>query len=122
MQHYVTSNIQVTLIQLKVYRHDSIDPNPRISDSVYLKDMPKNIKGLHKQVHIDIVHIRGTDDGNAEIVLASGDLALFVVLTTRAEGIFSRNCITLRPFENTVSETRETSFSWFIHALLLSNT
>lgn len=81
-----TSNIQVTLIQLKVYYYDSLGSNPRISDTVYLKDLPKNIKGLHKRVHIDVVHIRETGDGDAEIVLASEDLALFVVLTTRAEG------------------------------------
>ena len=76
----------IGLIQLKVYYYDSLGSNPRISDTVYLKDLPKNIKGLHKRVHIDIVHIRETNDGDAEIVLASEDLALFVVLTTRAEG------------------------------------
>lgn len=104
LPHNFTSNIQVTLTRLKVYCHDSLDSNPRISDSVYLKDLPKNIKGLHNRVHIDVIHIRETDAGDAEIVLASESLALFVVLTTRAEGIFSRNCITLRPFENSVSE------------------
>ena len=97
-----TSDIQVTLIQLKVF-HDSIASSPSISESVYLKDMPKNIEGLHNPVRIQIVDIRATENGDAAIVLESNKLALFVVLTTRAEGIFSRNCMTLRPFESIVS-------------------
>ena len=97
-----TSNVKVTLIRLKVY-HKSYVSNPRISDSVYLKDTPKNINGLYNRIHIDIIHIRAKTNGDAEIVLASESLALFVVLTTRAEGFFSKNCMTLRPFENTVS-------------------
>lgn len=87
-----TLDIQVTLVRLKVY-HDSFVSNPRISESVYLKDMPKNIKGLHNRVHVDITEIRASKNGDAEIVLVSDKLALFVVLTTRAEGIFSQNCI-----------------------------
>lgn len=97
-----TSGIQVTLITLKVNYDPVVSSNHRISESVYLKDMPKNIKGLHKPVNIEIVDIYSTKSGDAAIVLKSDKLALFVVLTTRAEGLFSKNCITLRPFENII--------------------
>ena len=69
--------------------------------------MPKNINGLHNLVQIAIVDIRLTKDGDAKIVLESDKLALFVFLTTRAQGQFSQNCITLRPFESTVSNRQE---------------
>ncbi len=100
-----TSNIQVILVRLEVY-HDSFISSPRISESVYLKDMPKNIKGLDNGVHVDIVEISSKQNGDATIVLASDKLALFVVLTTRAEGRFSQNCFTLRPSENMVSKAK----------------
>mmetsp|Transcript_7231 Transcript_7231/g.14942 ORF Transcript_7231/g.14942 Transcript_7231/m.14942 type:complete len:172 (-) Transcript_7231:943-1458(-) len=97
-----TTNIQVILIRLEVY-HDSFVSNPRIAESVYMKDMPKNIKGLHNGVHVDTVDISAKKNGDAEIVLKSDKLALFVVLTTRAEGRFSQNCFTLRPSKRMVS-------------------
>ena len=102
-----TSDTQVILVQLKVY-HDHFDSsNPTISESIYLKDMPKNIKGLHNPVNIEIVDIRINRNGDGVIVLKSNKLALFVVLTTRAEGIFAENCIGLRPLENRVSMSEQ---------------
>jgi len=100
-----TSNIQVILVRLEAY-HDSFISSPRISESVYLKDMPKNIKGLHNGVHVDVVEISSKQNGDAVIVLESDKLALFVVLTTRAEGRFSQNCFTLRPSEKVVSRAK----------------
>jgi len=102
-----TSDTQVTLVRLKIYHDSFVSCNPRVLESVYLKDMPKNIQGLHSPVQIQIVDIRATKNGDAAIVLESDKLALFVVLTTRAEGFFSKNCITLRPFEKKVSSSQE---------------
>mmetsp|Transcript_4303 Transcript_4303/g.9395 ORF Transcript_4303/g.9395 Transcript_4303/m.9395 type:complete len:209 (-) Transcript_4303:599-1225(-) len=93
-----TSNSKVILIRLEIY-HNSITSSPRVSESVYLTDMPKDIMGLQNPVHIEIVDISINTNGDAAIVLKSDKLALYVVLTTRAEGLFSPNCITLRPFE-----------------------
>ena len=98
-----TSDIQIILVRLNVHHNHFISSSHDFSESVYLKDMPKNIKGLQSSVNIEIVEIRASKNGDAVIVLQSDQLALFVVLTTRAEGHFSRNCFALRPFENYVS-------------------
>lgn len=113
-----TSGVQVTLIQLKIL-HSPVACKPMIFESVYLKDMPKNIKGLYNPVQIEIVDIRTTENGDAAIVLESDKLALFVVLTTRAEGLFSQNCITLRPLESVVSR-RENLFVVGHHCRVVS--
>ena len=113
-----TSHIQVILVRLKVYNHPFTSAYALISESVYLKDMPKNIKGLHSLVEISIVDIRLTKNGDAEIVLESDKLALFVYLTTRAQGFFVHNCVTLRPFEKNVSKNEEIRSSPKIHSLL----
>jgi hypothetical protein len=97
-----TSDVQVSLIRLEVC-HDSASSDPRITESVYLTDMPKNIKGLKDPIHIEIIDIHATENGDAAIVLESDKLALYVVLTTRANGLFSHNCMSLRPFEQKVS-------------------
>jgi hypothetical protein len=98
-----TSGIQIALVRLEIFHDSFASSNPRISESVFLKDMPKNIKGLENPIQIEILDIHATKNGDATIVLESDKLALFVVLTTRAEGRFSQNCITLRPSESRVS-------------------
>lgn len=108
-----TSGIQVILVRLEVFHDSFVSSNPRISESVYLKDMPKNIKGLENPIQIEILDIFVTKNGDATIVLESDKLALFVVLTTRAEGRFSQNCITLRPSESRVSTSRKILASLF---------
>jgi len=102
-----TSDVQVTLVRLEVCHDPTVSSDPRISESVYLTDMPKSIKGLKDPIHIEIVDIHATENGDAAIVLESDKLALYVVLTTRAEGLFSHNCISLRPFEKKVSTGQE---------------
>mmetsp|Transcript_653 Transcript_653/g.1366 ORF Transcript_653/g.1366 Transcript_653/m.1366 type:complete len:171 (+) Transcript_653:302-814(+) len=98
-----TSDTQVVLLELKVQGDFDVAPNSRSSDTVYLKDVPRNIRGLRSPVTIEVVDIHQTENGDATLILTSDRLALFVVLTTRAEGVFSDNSFSLRPFENKVS-------------------
>mmetsp|Transcript_2956 Transcript_2956/g.6363 ORF Transcript_2956/g.6363 Transcript_2956/m.6363 type:complete len:172 (-) Transcript_2956:899-1414(-) len=98
-----TLDTQVILVKLNVHGDSFVTSDPMVSETVYLKDMPKSIKGLHNPVLIEILDIHGTQNGDAAIILRSDKLALFVVLTTRAEGVFSDNCFFLRPSENKVS-------------------
>jgi hypothetical protein len=64
--------------------------------------MPKELKGLKTPVNIKLLSIEKTDKGTALLSLESDGLALFVVLTTRAEGRFADNCFTLRPLQKKV--------------------
>lgn len=98
-----TLDSQVILVQLKAFENSLLLPKYKITQSVYLKDTPKSIRGLENPVHIEILDIYRTKDAGAAIVLRSNKLALFLVLTTRAEGAFSDNCFFLRPFEKKVS-------------------
>ena len=99
-----TLETQIILIQLKVQLPSSLVPfDHRVSETIFLEDMPKRLKGLQSPVNIEILDIYETNNGDAAIILTSDKLALFVLLTTRAEGIFSDNCFFLRPLENKVS-------------------
>eukprot|EP00536_Pseudo-nitzschia_multiseries_P017061 jgi/Psemu1/70068/estExt_Genemark1.C_13600007 len=99
-----TSSTQVVLLELNVQDDYLGAPGLRTSETVYLKDVPKRIKGLRSPVRIEILEIHQTMNGYATLVLRSDKLALFVVLTTRAEGVFSDNAFFLRPFENKTVE------------------
>ena len=70
-----------------------------LQETVFLWDMPKNIPGLHAPVSVVIESIRTTTNGTALVTMQSDHLALFVVLTTRAQGRFSENSFSLRPKE-----------------------
>jgi beta-mannosidase len=98
---YISSHNQVTLITLKTDVSGS--SSPLISESVFLPTMPKNITGLHSSVSIKILSIEDTSKGGALVSLESDRLALYVVLTTRADGRFSENCFALRPLQKKVN-------------------
>ena len=97
---FVVNENQVVLITLE----SSFDSPTRaaVSDSVYLNAMPKDLKGLEARVTIKVLSIEKTEKGTALLSLESDRLALFVVLTTRAEGRFADNCFTLRPLQKKV--------------------
>jgi hypothetical protein len=80
-----------------------------LSESVYLQAMPKDIVGLQQPTKIEILsihyqhqHMDHGQPSTATIELRSDRLAVFVVLTTRAQGRFTDNCFTLRPMEKKV--------------------
>ena len=89
-------NAQVVLIDMKVN-------NKSLSNSLFLRDMPKNIDGLKKtEILIETSSIRQNSDGAAVVELESSNLALLVVLTASTQGRFSENCMTLLPMEKKV--------------------
>ena len=66
-------------------------------ENTYLWTYPKNMVELREPVTIRVPIIRALDDTTAEVVLLSTKVALFVVLSTEAEGHFTENAFTLRP-------------------------
>lgn len=68
-----------------------------IDEYVVLGNVPKNLRGLSTNLTIRVLSIEADEMGNAFIVLQSGGVALYVVLTTLAEGSFDDNAFLLRP-------------------------
>ena len=101
---FVVNDNQVVLITLESSVGDS--NAALVSDTVYLNSMPKDLKGLNARVTIKVLSIEKTDKGTALLSLESDRLALFVVLTTRAEGRFADNCFTLRPKQKKVRQQK----------------
>ncbi|KAL3920780.1 MAG: hypothetical protein SGILL_003085 [Bacillariaceae sp.] len=101
---YSPKDNQVVLVTSKT----SVDGSAQltVSESVYLTAMPKVMNGLATRVTIKVLSIESTDRGTALVSLESDRLALFVVLTTRAEGRFTDNCFTLRPLQKRIVEFR----------------
>jgi hypothetical protein len=66
-------------------------------ENVFLWEMPGDMTGLAKPVSIKVHSLQAVDDGTAKMVLKSDQLALFVVLTARAQGRFSNNAFLLLP-------------------------
>ena len=87
-----------TLI-INVYNETSAE---MLLESVVLPKHPKDIPGLNTPVKIVVESIRLLYDSVAQITLRSDRLALFVVLTTRAQGRFSENAFVLRPMQRKV--------------------
>jgi hypothetical protein len=99
-ENFILKDNQVALITMESNAGSSAKPT--VSESVYLNAMPKELKGLKTPVNIKLLSIEKTDKGTALLSLESDGLALFVVLTTRAEGRFADNCFTLRPLQKKV--------------------
>ena len=73
----------------------------QLLESIFLLKHPKEIKRLKRSVSIRAL-IDAVGD-TAEITMTSDYLALFVVLTCRAQGRFSDNAFVLRPGKKKVS-------------------
>jgi len=73
----------------------------QLLESIFLLKHPKDITGLKRSVSIRT--LIGVVGDAAEITMTSDYLALFVVLTCRAQGRFSENAFVLRPGEKKVS-------------------
>ena len=74
-----------------------------VAENVFLWSLPKDIVGLGNNVSISVHSIKKLSDSEALVTLQSDRLAIFVTLTTRAQGRFSKNCFTLKPLQATVS-------------------
>lgn len=72
-------------------------------ESTYLPSLPKDLPGIETPISVQVEAISIVDDSTVEIIVSSVDLALFVVLTTRAQGRFSENAFVLRPNQPKVS-------------------
>jgi beta-mannosidase len=114
---YISPANQVTLITLKT--NVSGSSNLMTSESVFLQTMPKNLTGLHNSVSIKILSIEGTNRGSALVSLESDRLALYVVLTTRAEGRFYENSFALRPLHKKVIYTDSQLFVFVLVSYLI---
>jgi hypothetical protein len=68
-----------------------------IDEYVVLGNVPKNLRGLSTNATISVLSIEADEMGNAIIVLQSNGVALYVVLTTLAEGSFDDNAFLLKP-------------------------
>lgn len=68
-------------------------------DNAFLKETPKSIPGLEAQNVTISVSVSRSDSDRAVIVISleSDFLALYVTLTTMAQGRFSENSFHLRP-------------------------
>jgi hypothetical protein len=82
-----------------------------LQENTFLWDMPKDIVGLTEPVSVEVQSVEAAADGTVFVTLKSNRLALFVVLTTRAQGRFSENSFALRPMESKVCvEFQPTSY------------
>jgi hypothetical protein len=68
-----------------------------IDEYVVLGNVPKNLSGLSSNVTITVLSIEANEKGDAIIALQSDAVALYVVLTTLAEGSFDENAFLLKP-------------------------
>ena len=67
-------------------------------ESIFLWNMPKAIPGLWDHpASITVQSIRADTNGTAIITLLSDRLALYVILSTEAQGRFTENAFALRP-------------------------
>ena len=68
-----------------------------MKESTSLLVMPKNLRGLSQPVSIQILSVEKSDDvGSATVSLVSDRMAVYIVLTTRAQGRFLDNVFALR--------------------------
>jgi hypothetical protein len=67
-----------------------------MKDNAFLRTVPKDIPGLKHPVSIAIA-VSQSSDGTAMVTLESDFVALYVTLTTVAQGRFSDNALHLRP-------------------------
>jgi len=78
-----------------------------IGDYVVLGNVPKHMVALSRNVTISVVSLEEDEIGNALVTLRSDGVALYVVLTTLAEGVFHDNAFLLKPGrESKVSRRR----------------
>lgn len=87
-----------------IIKADDINKGTILLDSIFLPKHPKDIERLRKPISIEIKSIDSIDD-YAIINMTSDELALFVVLTCRAQGRFSENAFVLRPGKDKVRDT-----------------
>lgn len=73
-------------------------------DNAFLKDTPKSIPGLKSQnVTISASVSPSENDSRSAVISLEADvLAIYVTLTTMAQGRFSENSFHLRPYEKKV--------------------
>lgn len=93
------SNLKLTYDTVLIRVDNDRDRSkPLMKESVFLWDMPLAMKGLTAfPVIITIDSVREGANGTAVVSLHSDGLALFVCLTTRAQGRFTDNAFALRP-------------------------
>lgn len=93
----MTMGTDVVLLRLEETQTENL-----LCENAFLFQMPKNIDGLITTPSIEFDVIKNTADESATISVQSDNLAIYVVLTTRAQGRFSENAFALRPFETKV--------------------
>ena len=74
---------------------DDAEGDVLIDEYVVLGNVPKNLRGLSTNVTISVLSIEADETGNAIITLQTDGVALYVVLTTLAEGSFEDNAFLL---------------------------
>lgn len=75
-----------------------------MKDNAFLRAVPKDIPGLTTQNVTITTVVSPNDNGSASITLQSDFLALYVTLTTSAQGRFSENALHLRPSQDLTVE------------------
>lgn len=70
-----------------------------MKDNAFLKDVPSSISGLTNQ-NVTITTSVSSNGRGATVSVTSDSLALYVTLTTTAQGRFSENALHLRPNTN----------------------
>jgi Ig-fold domain len=83
-----------------------------IDEYVVLGNVPKNLR-LSTNVTISVLSIKADEMGDAIITLQSDGVALYVVLTTLAEGSFDDNAFLLKP--TTSPKVRSFDRQAFVH-------
>ena len=68
-----------------------------MEETIFLWKMPASIAGLLHPVTISIYSVQRGANGTAVVALSTNGLALYVVLTTRAQGRFCENAFVLKP-------------------------
>ena len=86
------SSYEAALIRIEYDRHMSV-----MEETVFLWKMPRYISGLLQPVLISIDSVRQGANGTAVVSLSTTALALYVVLTSRAQGRFNENAVVLKP-------------------------
>ena len=94
---------ETTKTDVVLLRLEDAEAKNQLCENTFLNRMPKQIDGLATPVNIKLNIVKKSTDEYATIGVRSDNLALYVVLTTRAQGRFSDNAFSLRPFETKVS-------------------
>lgn len=90
---------EVVLIRIQ----DKTSGTILMKDNAFLQAVPKDIPGLKHHVSITTA-VSQSSDGKAIVTLESDFVALYVTLTSAAQGRFSENALHLRPHSKTIVE------------------